>query len=100
MNKQALLGLAAVCAWMLGDQSLLAAGKYSLGHADIRAYYEAGELKLRYQLSGGALVNGEPVDPIAETEPVSFGLDELVTWIPDVTIALPPGDTRFDFLGA
>lgn len=101
MNKTPWLALvAAVCNCLFSEQVSCAAGRFSLGHADVRAYYEAGELKLRYQLSGGALVDGEPVDPIAGTEPVSFGLDQLVTWIPNVSIALPPGDMRFDFLGA
>jgi surface-anchored protein len=95
-----LILVVAACSGLFGEQVSFAAGRYSLGHADVRAYYEAGELKLRYQLSGGALVDGAPVDPITGTEAVSFGLNELVTWIPDVSIPLPPGDTRFDFLGA
>jgi len=100
MSKQSFLILTAICAWALSGEASFAAGNYSLGHADIRAYYDGGELKLRYQLNGSALVDGEPADPVTGTEPASFGLDELVTWIPDVSIALPPGDSRFDFLGA
>lgn len=70
---------------------------YTLGHGDIRAYYEDDELQLRYQLDGGAVVDGQPVDP-DNYDPVSFSLGDLIVSIADVPLQSP--DSRFDFTGA
>lgn len=75
-----------------------AAGVYTLGHGDIRAYYEGGELKLRYQLDAGAVVDGASVNP-GGSAPVSFALDDLVATIPETPFVQSP-DERFDFTGA
>jgi surface-anchored protein len=75
-----------------------AAGVYTLGHGDIRAYYEGGELKLRYQLDAGAVVDGAAVNP-GGSEPVSFALGELVATLPETPFVQSP-DERFDFTGA
>jgi surface-anchored protein len=75
-----------------------AAGVYTLGHGDIRAYYEGGELKLRYQLDASAVVDGAAVNPV-DNEPVSFALDEFLATIPETPLVQSP-DNRFDFTGA
>jgi surface-anchored protein len=75
------------------------AGLYTWGHGDLRAYYEAGELKLRYQLDYNSVVDGFEVGTY-ETGPKSFGLDELVTYIPDISLELPPDLPQYGFLGA
>jgi surface-anchored protein len=76
-----------------------AAGLYTTGHGDVRVYYEAGELKIRYQLDYNSLVDGVEVGTY-ETGPQSFGLNGLVTYVPDVPIELPPDLPAYDFLGA
>ncbi len=75
-----------------------AAGLYTLGHGDVRAYYEGGQLKLRYQLDYSAVVNGAEVGT-PETGPVSFPINELVTSIPDVTLPMPDLPA-YSFIGA
>jgi surface-anchored protein len=92
--------LAAGCALLALTVNLSqAAGIYTNGHGDVRAYYEGGQLKLRNQLDYSAIVDGAEVGTY-ETGPESFGLTELVTYIPDVPIALPPDLPDYDFLGA
>lgn len=63
--------------------------EYTHGHGDVRVYYDDGQLKIRYQLDGEALVDGVAVNPINGAEPVSFELGQLVAYLPDSTIAFP-----------
>jgi surface-anchored protein len=78
-------------------RALAGPGHYTLGHADIRPYYENAQLKLRYELSGGAIVDGQEVDPV-NYNPVSFSPTGLIVTIADVPLMSP--DNRFDFTGA
>ena len=73
------------------------AGLYTAGHGDIRAYYEGDQLKLRYELDSGAIVNGQVVNS-GGVDPVSFSLSNLLVTLPDFPVASP--DNRFDFTGA
>jgi surface-anchored protein len=75
----------------------MAAGIFTLGHADIRPYYDNAQLKLRYQLPGEAIVDGQEVDPVNHN-PVSFQVSDLIVTVADVPLASP--DNRFDFTGA
>jgi surface-anchored protein len=79
-----------------------AAGLYTEGHGDVRAYYQDGQLKLRYQLDYGGIVDGNEVgsyDEMTGPVPASFGLDQLIVSIPETSLAQSP-DNRFDFTGA
>jgi surface-anchored protein len=96
--KRKMLGIICALALAILTSSTYADGVYTLGHGDVRVYYEAGQLKLRYQLDAGAVVDGTAVNPGA-SEPVSFALDELVATLPATPFVQSP-DTRFDFTGA
>ena len=79
-----------------------AAGLYTEGHGDVRAYYQDGQLKLRYQLDYGGIVDGNEVgsyDEMTGPVPASFELDQLIVSIPETSLAQSP-DNRFDFTGA
>lgn len=83
----------------IGLSRASAAGLYTEGHGDIRAVYEQGEFTVRYQLDGNAIVDGELVDPVTESIPATYELSELVTWIPDLPLALPEGLEGYEFIG-
>lgn len=92
----AALALSLLCG-AFAAEALAQPGLYTLGHGDIRAYYEDQQLHLRYQLDGGAVVNGQEVDSL-NYWPVSFSLGDLIVSIADVPLQSP--DSRFDFTGA
>jgi surface-anchored protein len=96
--KRKMLGIICALALAILTSSTYAGGVYTLGHGDVRVYYEAGQLKLRYQLDAGAVVDGLAVNP-GGSEPVSLALDELVATLPEAPLVQSP-DSRFDFTGA
>jgi len=67
-----------------------AAGLYTHGHGDVRAYCEGGQLRMRYQLDYSSLVDGAEVGTF-ESGPVSFALSSLVTQIPEPPRLFPDG---------
>jgi surface-anchored protein len=97
--KTTLMILVSFSLTCLQQISVQATGFYTLGHGDVRAYYEGGELKLRYQLDYNAVVGGSEVGTF-ETGPQSFGLSELIVHIPNNPIGLPAGLPEYDFIGA
>jgi surface-anchored protein len=64
------------------------AHQYTLGHGDVRADYREGQLRIRYQVDAGAIVDGIEADPSGNA-PVSFNLGELVTVLPNRPIEMP-----------
>lgn len=91
-----MLALSFLCG-AFAAEALAQPGLYTLGHGDLRAYYEDQQIHLRYQLDGGAVVDGQAVDPV-NFAPVSFSLGDLIVSIADVPLQSP--DSRFDFTGA
>ncbi len=72
---------------------------YTLGHADIRPLYKAGNLQLVYNLEPEALVDGQPAGTEAQKETgVEFAPASLRTVLPDAPLERPEG-SEWDFLG-
>ncbi len=96
-----ILTLIAVTAALAATGHIEAAGFYTLGHGDVRAYYEGGQLKARYQLEYSAIVDGAGVGTF-ESGPVSFSMGSLVSYIPDVTLPIPDLSEypAYSFIGA
>lgn len=75
-----------------------AVGIYTSGHGDVRPYYEGGQLRVRYQLDQGSIVDGAEVGTVGGG-PVSFALGSLVNYIPDAPFPMPD-IPEFSFIGA
>ena len=92
-----ILAIAALFA-VLGSVTARAQYLYSQGHGDIRISYTNGVLSQNYSLDGGARIGGNPFYTRGEEDSV-FAPDEVITFIPDITVARPEG-AEWDFLGA